>query len=111
MTLPPHVFKHPFKCIIAGSTQSGKTTLTKKLLQHAAMMIHPPPTHIFWCYGQYNHQQLEEIKNLVDPSISLEFIPGLPSDHEFDPKNINLVILDDLMHEGGNSQQIATLFT
>ena len=46
------VMQHPFTCIVAGGTQSGKTVLVKKLLENATTTISPPPERIIWCYGQ-----------------------------------------------------------
>ena len=47
------VMQHPFTCIIAGCTQSGKTVWVKKLLENAKTTISPPPERIIWCYGQW----------------------------------------------------------
>lgn len=106
-----HKFQHPFTCIVAGSTQSGKTTLTLKLIEHSTTLIYPSPTHISWCYGQYNQAQIEKLKQIVPSGINIEFIHGLPLDHDFDPSANNLVILDDLMLEGGSSERVSQFFT
>ena len=45
--------QHPFTCIVAGCTQSGKTVWVKTLLENAQETISPPPERIIWCYGQW----------------------------------------------------------
>ena len=44
---------HPFTCMIAGMTGSGKTLWVKSLLQQAQKAIHLPPERIVWCYSQW----------------------------------------------------------
>lgn len=97
-------FKHPFTCIIAGPTQSGKTYFTFELLRNIKEMISPPPTKIIWCYGEYQ-DKLEELRDSVELSEGLE---GL---NNIDKNERNLVIIDDLMQEAGNAEEIANLFT
>ena len=40
------VLQHPFTCILAGFTQSGKTVWVKTLLENAQKTINPPPQRI-----------------------------------------------------------------
>ena len=40
------VMKHPFTCIVAGCTQSGKTVWVKSLLENAQTTISPAPQRI-----------------------------------------------------------------
>ena len=47
------VMQHPFTCIVAGCTQSGKTVWVKSLLENAQTTISPAPQRIIWCYGQW----------------------------------------------------------
>ena len=68
--------QHPFTCIVAGCTQSGKTVWVTKLLENAKITISPPPERIIWCYGQWQPMYLEMIKTI--PSIELN--EGIPSD-------------------------------
>ena len=37
------IFKHPFTCLIAGPTQSGKTYLLQKILNFNQILIEPSP--------------------------------------------------------------------
>ena len=48
----PGRLQHPFTCIVAGFTQSGKAVWVKTLLENAQQTIRPPPQRIIWCYGQ-----------------------------------------------------------
>ena len=44
---------HPFTCMVAGMTGSGKSVWVKSLLQQAQKAIHLPPKRIVWCYSQW----------------------------------------------------------
>ena len=46
-------FVHPFTCMVAGMTGSGKTVWVQSLLQQAQNVIEPPPERIIWCYSQW----------------------------------------------------------
>ena len=64
LALGSTVRQHPFTCIVADCTQSGKTVWVKKLLQNAKTTISPPPERIIWCYGQWQPMYLEMIKTI-----------------------------------------------
>ena len=95
------VLQHPFTCIVAGCTQSGKTVWVKSLLEKAQKTISPPPQRIIWCYGQWQ------------PGI--EFNQGIPEDIDnadyLDVSQRNLIVLDDLMAQSGKDKRISDLFT
>ena len=44
------IFKHPFRCYIAGPSFSGKTTLIQKILINQQKMINKPVDRIVFCY-------------------------------------------------------------
>ena len=44
---------HPFTCIVFGSTGSGKSVFTLKLIEYDQEIISPPPERILFCYGEY----------------------------------------------------------
>jgi hypothetical protein len=97
-------FKHPFTCIVAGPTSSGKTVFVNKLLEardEGEELFDTTFTEIIWCYSESASVNAHE-----RPGIT--FIEGLPDESMFDgePK---LLILDDLMHD--SSEKVAKLFT
>jgi hypothetical protein len=97
-------FKHPFTCIIAGPTQSGKTQFTLELLDNISSVMMPSPTKVIWCYGEYQ-AKLKDLPKFVT------VVEGLKGIDEVDPNERNLLILDDLMQEAGNAKDICDLFT
>lgn len=99
------IFKHPFTSIIAGPTQSGKTTFVTKVLNQRQQLIEPAPDHITYCYSRYQeaYRQLEHLP--------IRFVEGLPAIDEFDPRKNNLVIFDDLMEQCEKDKSILHLFT
>ena len=103
--------QHPFTCIVAGCTQSGKTVWVKTLLENVQETISPPPERIIWCYGQWQPMYVE----MIDTLPGIEFYEGIPfeieSQHFFDVNKRNLIVLDDLMVQSGKDRRIADLFT
>ena len=96
-------WKHPFTCIVAGPTSSGKSVFVAKLLQNVKEMINPPPQKIIWFYGEWQEMYARlQIENLT-------FHEGLPSNDQLDPRIRNLVIIDDLLAE--TDSRVTKLFT
>ena len=52
-------FEHPFTCMVAGMTGSGKTVWVQSLLTQAYRMINLPPEKIVWCYSQWQPACME----------------------------------------------------
>ena len=104
-------FVHPFTCMVAGMTGSGKTVWVKSLLQQAQRAINLPPERIVWCYSQWQPGYLE----LMAIMPNIEFIRGIPSNLEhdsyFDIHQRNLMVIDDQMADAGEDKRIVNLFT
>jgi len=94
-------FKHPFTCMVAGPTSSGKSVFTFRLITEANKQITPPPEKIVYCYGEYQ----SEFKKY--PWVM--FKEGLPDVSEFDGSQRTLLILDDLMTKTNND--VSDIFT
>lgn len=90
-------FRHPSSCLVVGPSQSGKSTLIRKLVRNCRHMYEPNIKRVKWCYSYSAPWFLEE------PGI--EFIQGLPETYQ----DGDLLILDDMMH--GLCERIADLFT
>ena len=84
------LFKHPFTCLIAGPTGSGKSYFVFRLLKNIEL-IDPIPERIVYCYVAWQ-EAFNEVKDV-------EFLQGLPQLDYFNPKQRTLLIVDDLMSE------------
>jgi hypothetical protein len=94
--------RHPFTCIVAGPTQSGKTQFVLKLIRACQEFVWPPPQKIIWCFGCYQPA-------FNDVSDDVEFVEGLPSTDMLDPNRRTLLIIDDLMSQ--TDGKVTNLFT
>lgn len=93
--------KHPFTCVVAGPSSSGKTQFVFRLIRHADRLVDPPPEKIVYCYGEFQPSFLEFSQ--------VEFHEGLPDVGSFDGRSRVLLIIDDLMNEA--DQNVCNLFT
>ena len=73
-------FIHPFTCMVAGMTGSGKTVWVQTLLQQAQNVIDPPPERIVWCYSQWQPAYMV----LMATMPQIEFVKGIPPDLQHD---------------------------
>lgn len=94
---------HPFTCLIAGPSQSGKTHFVKRLLQQKNSLIDTPIEDIIWCYGE--HQPWYH--SFHNPRV--RFVEGLIDHEQLSPEHPHLVIIDDLMHEA--DKRVVQFFT
>lgn len=94
--------KHPFTMILAGSSRSGKSVFTEKLIRNAYVMIKPRVTRVVYCYNNYQ----ERFKDMH----GVEFFPNLDILEELKSLSSEntVLILDDYMKE---ADKIADFFT
>ena len=94
---------HPFTATVAGPMGNGKSQWVLRLIGNALEMIEPPPTRIWYCYGEY---QL-----IFNNYPNVHFHKRLPesSDVVFDGTEATLLVLDDLMSE--TNELVANTFT
>lgn len=105
LEIESYVFKAPFTCMIAGPSQSGKTTLLIEILINSQVLISPPPDRIVYYYSR-SQPAFEKLKDY-----NIEFVEGMPDPDIFDSDKNNLIILDDLMDKCASDKSILNLFT
>lgn len=101
-------FKHPFTCMTAGPTSSGKTYLIRDILKYHKLLININENilNVVWAYGQWQELYSKQIENCK--TIYLE---GLPSEEDLNEYTPHLVVIDDLMSELANDKKLTNLFT
>lgn len=86
----------PACIMISGMTSSGKTQLTKKLLQRKDEVFSKPVDRVIWCYTEQQRQLEDELKSTVP---NIEFNKGFPDDFENpEPSKHIVLVLDDMIH-------------
>lgn len=103
-------FRAPFTSMIAGSTGSGKTFLTRNILscwKDSFYGIEDDILKVYWCYGQYQDLYNEPIGS----DVNVVYRKGLISSEEIETIRPHLIVIDDLMNELSNSLELSNLFT
>ena len=80
--------KHPFTCIIAGSSGCGKTQFVLNLVKNIESLIHPIPQKIIWFYSEWQDEYNK---------VNAEFNESIPKLCDIDKDTPKLMIIDDLM--------------
>lgn len=101
------IFKSPFTCLIAGPTQSGKTSLIEKILEQNKKLINPNVTKIIYCYARWQ-DKYDYLKTIIP---NMEFNQGLIDIDLINPNDKTLLILDDLTYLCEKDETILNLFT
>ena len=81
-----------------GASQSGKTSLLRKVLENAEAMFDQNPHKIMYCYAIIQPQLLAMEKSVQGFSLH-EGVPTIDDINAFADSNFNIIILDDLMHK------------
>ena len=99
-------FRHPFTCMVAGPTSSGKTVLVKNILRNSKILVDGVTNpKITWAYGQWQKGYAEEEGFLIN------YIDGLPTEEDIIESKTDILVIDDLMTELGGDKKLANLFT
>lgn len=104
-------FSAPTTILICGSTQSGKTHFTKRLLENADKMFSTPAEKVVYAYSE--HQPMFDEMMSSIPRLVLH--QGLPLKEDIEQYteavNHTIVVLDDLMLQVAQSQDCVHLST
>jgi hypothetical protein len=102
------LFHHPFTCMLAGPTSSGKTVLVRRILSNYKLLIdiNVETLNVMWAYGQW-----QNLYNSKIPNVNCRYIEGLPNENEILENKPDVVVIDDLMTELGSNKKLTNLFT
>ena len=103
------MFRTPSSIVVAGPSGCGKTYFVSRLLEEPGHYFQAgPPPALHYCYGAWQPGFQPLAKR------GIHFHEGLPQTADLDtwyPPEGGLLILDDLMAEGGNDKRVLDLFT
>ena len=98
-------YKHPFSMVVSGTSGTGKTWFTMKVLQNATK---PSIDKVYWFYGEWQDAYVNAPSNFT-------FVPGLPKklDDYLDETSTGnkAVVFDDLMNQAAGSLMVGETFT
>jgi len=103
-------FNSPTTIMVCGPTGSGKTYLTKQILEHADGMFSEKPSKIIICYNSWQ-PIFDELRTKLE---KITFHQGLPNDETFtewtEIDGHKILVIDDCMAEGSNSSELQKMF-
>lgn len=90
----------PACVMISGNSGSGKSWLTRDLLQRADEIFDKPTKRIIWCFTEHQTNFMKDLEQAIP---HIEFHRGLPEEIDNpDPSHHQILVLDDLLHECKN---------
>lgn len=96
--------------MVCGASGSGKTFLTKRILENASGMFSESPKKIILCYDTWQPMFEELRRNLKE----ITFHQGLPNEDQFNEwgeiDGHKLLVIDDCMAEGVDSPHLMKMF-
>ena len=97
---------HPFTCIVSGPSGCGKSSLIKSIIEEN--VIEPRPSKVVWLYAED-----QPLYSSLKKDKRVEFIKGIPDNLEsqFDARESNILILDDLMTQLHSDERLTRLFS
>ena len=105
-------FNSPCSLVIAAPSNSGKTYLTKQILENANGMFKESVTNILYCYGSVWQPIFDQLQSGIK---NITFHEGIPDEQTImnltqHGKHV-ICVLDDLMEQASDSLSVQKLFT
>ena len=103
-------FHSPTSIAIYAPPYSGKSTLTRKILENADDMFTIPPAFIVYCYKEH----LAEFQEMKQTVKSLILHRGLPTTEQMDEWAQGqhfIIVIDDLQQACERDKSVAEMFT
>ena len=103
------MFRKPCSVVVAVPSGGGKTEWLEQVLKDKKL-FYPPSKKIVYCYDRWQ-PRFDRVKK----QSKVKFYKGLPPGGAlakwFKPQDHGILIMDDLMEEGGSDKRVLDLFT
>ena len=110
-TIKPFKFQSPTSIVLYAPPQSGKSILTKLILENSQDLFTKPPSFVVYCYNVWL-DMFEEMKWVMPHLILHQGIPSRSQVEDWGEESQHFVIvLDDLQLSVEKEKEAATLFT
>ena len=103
-------FQSPTSIAIFAPPFSGKSTLTRKILENADEMFLTPPSFIVYCY-QETLSDFDQMKESVKGLVLHQGVPTREKMEEWAQGDHFIVVLDDLQQVCERDKSVAEMFT
>ena len=108
--MDPIQFQSPTSIAIFAPSFSGKSTLTRKILENASSMSVQPPEFVIYCYKEWL-PMFVDMKSSVKELILHQGIPSREQMEEWAQGKYFIILLDDLQQVCKNNRDVAEMFT
>lgn len=108
--MEPFKFQSPTSIGIFAPSFSGKTTLTKKILENSNKLFTTPPEFVVYCYNEWLDifdQMSTTVKNLI----LYQGVPGREDIEKWSNGKHFILVLDDLQQVCESKKEVANMFT
>ena len=110
ISMEPFQFHSPTSIAIFAPPYSGKSTLTRKILENATKLFTTPPELVVYCYKE-SLSMFNEMKSTVKGLILHQGIPTREELEQWAQGKHFLLVLDDLQQVCENDRGVAEMFT
>jgi hypothetical protein len=101
------VIKHPATLIVSGPSGSGKSELTRSIINNFPLTtsIKKDRVKVMWAYSM-----IESLRPLSSPNVLVSFFEGVPTIKQIREEAPDILVLDDLLMSAAKDNGIADLF-
>ena len=103
-------FHSPISIAIFAPSFSGKSTLTRKILEDADSLFVQPPDFVVYCYKEWL-PMFDEMKDSVKEFTLHQGVPSREQMEEWAQGRHFILVLDDLQQVCENNRDVAEIFT